>query len=67
MNAPKPMLNANTIARPRDIDGRRSTDGGSSGTSPRRSARFSTAQVAAPRTTARASDSQVHHPEDARG
>ena len=52
MNAPKPMLNANTIARPRDIDGRRSSDGGSSGTSPRRSARCSTTKVTAPSTTA---------------
>jgi hypothetical protein len=42
MNEPKPMLKANTIARPRDIDGRRSRDGGSSGTSPRCSERFST-------------------------
>lgn len=42
MKAPKPMLKANTMVSPRAIDGRRSRDGGSSGTSPRRPVRVST-------------------------
>ena len=41
MKAPKPMLKTSTMSRPRDMDGSRSRDGGSSGTSPRASARFS--------------------------
>ena len=49
------------MARPRDIDGSFSSDGGSRGTSPRVSARFSTAQVTAPNTIARAISAQVHH------
>ena len=36
------MLKISTMTRPRDIDRSFSRDGGSSGTSPRASARFST-------------------------
>ncbi len=61
MNAPKPTLNASTITRPRDIDGSRRRDGGSSGVSPRASALFSTRYVATASATAVASRSQVHH------